>query len=249
MKKFFQFFVVLLSLLIILQPLSPHLVSAKDLLDQDGDLVENAIDGEDFDWSNVEWEVVEDTINNEEYYYIDEDEHDLDEYEYIDLDEDELYSTEFEFIFEDDPRFEEEVVQIQIWGLIARVVLSGGKHVVKYGSKLFKKQPTSTASNHLKNFQPARVNIGGNNTIVLQKSSMSHILTRHHPKYWTGTIDKTLFNPSISSGKIRSQIITIINRNKSQIRNGYGTINVKIDGQKYRLVISNYRVNTFYPVR
>lgn len=29
--------------------------------------------------------------------------------------------------------------------------------------------------------------------------------------------------------------------------NGYATINVSIDGQMYRLVVSNYRINTFYP--
>jgi hypothetical protein len=78
---------------------------------------------------------------------------------------------------------------------------------------------------------------------------MNHILQRHHPKYWTGAANKTLFNPNISSSKIRAQIIQVLGKNRSKIKNGYGTINVKIDRQKYRLVVSNYRVTTFYPVR
>ncbi|PAE92132.1 hypothetical protein [Shouchella clausii] len=250
MKRFLGVFIVFLSFLVILQPLSVPLVSAKESVDRDEQIINDATSGEDFNWDDVEWITVDDYIDNDEEVLLDDDEFDED-FEYINLKEGEEYSSDFDFkiINEEDPRFDEAEFRPYLWGLIARVVLSGGKYVVKYGSKIFKKQPKSKAVNHTKNFTPARVNIGGGNTIVLQRSSMNHILQRHHPKFWTGATNKTLFNPSISSAKIRGQIISIINKNRSKIKNGYGTINVKIDGQKYRLVISNYRVNTFYPVR
>lgn len=122
--------------------------------------------------------------------------------------------------------------------------------MIKFGSKIFKKQAASKATTHTKNFKTVKMKIGNNNTVVLQRSSMNHILQNHHPKYWTGATGKTIFNPNLSSNQIRSQIVQIINKNKSKInKQGYGTINVKISGQKYRLVVRNNRVSSFYPVK
>lgn len=245
MKKFTIFMSAFLSILLISSTISSTMVFANDALS-----INESVHGEDFNWDDVEWEEIDIEYDNDEAIIFDE-EFDDEEYEDIDLDEGEDYKTEFDFIIinEEDPRFKEAEFQPFIWGLIARVVLSGGKHVVKFGSKVFKKQPASKAVNHTKNFKPANVNIGNGNTVVLQRSSMNHILQRHHPNYWAGYTNKTLFNPSISSGKIRAQIIQILNKNRSKIKNGYGTINVKVEGQIYRLVVSNYRVTTFYPVR
>lgn len=243
--------IVIVSFLLIFSSISGHVVLAKESISKNNQLIDDAVSGENFDWDKVDWSYIEEEYNNDEEIILEED--DLnDEYEYIDLDGGEEYLTEFDFevINEEDQRFEEADDQPQIWGFIARVAVSGGKHIVKYGSKIFKKQSTSKAINHTKNFTPARINVGNGNTVVLQRSSMNHILQRHHPMYWTGAEDKILLNPNISSSTIRSQIISILNKNKSKInKNGYGTINVKINGQKYRLVVSNNRVTTFYPVR
>ncbi|MFS0762207.1 hypothetical protein [Peribacillus phoenicis] len=40
-------------------------------------------------------------------------------------------------------------IQPRIWGLVARLVLSGGKYVIKYGKKVFKKAPTTKVTNAL----------------------------------------------------------------------------------------------------
>ncbi|HBZ09096.1 MAG TPA: hypothetical protein DEO65_04300 [Bacillus bacterium] len=251
MKKFTVLISGFLAFLLFFSSVGSNIVLAKEMYNDDEQLIDDAIHGEDFDWSNVEWEEIDVEYNNDEFVEFEDDDLEEQEYEYIDLADGEDYESEYDFIIinEDDPSFKEPEFQPYVWGLIARVVMSGGKHVVKFGSKIFKKQPKSKAVNHTKNFKAAKVNLGKNKTVVLQRSSMNHILHMHHPKYWTGAIDKTLFNPNISSGKIRAQIIQILNKNKSQIKNGYGTINVKIDGQKYRLVVKNYRVTTFYPLK
>lgn len=247
MKKFFSFFVIVLSFIIAVQPLSAPLASAKEA--NDNDLIDDAISGEDFNWEDVTWEYIEESFNNDEEYIYEEDEN-FEDYEYVDLEEGENYGGfDFEIINEDDLEYTDHEIQPFYWVAVARTVLSGGKIVVKFGNKVFKKQPASKAVNHTKNFQAARVNIGSGNTVSIQRSSMNHVLQRHHPKYWTGDANKILFNPNLTSSKLRAQMITIINNNKSKINKGYGTINVSIDKQPYRLVVSNYRVTTFYPVR
>lgn len=245
MKRFTVFMSAFLSVLLFSSTISSTMVFADN-----GQPVDDWVHGEEINWDNVEWEEIDIEYDNDEDIIFEEDFYD-EEYEEIDLAEGEDYQTEYDFVIinEEDPRFKETEIQPFIWGLIARVVLSGGKHVVKFGSKVFKKQPASKAVNHTKKFKAAKVNIGNGNTIVLQRSSMNHILQRHHPSYWAGYTNKTLFNPNISSAKIRSQVIQILNKNKAKIKNGYGTINVKIDGTTYRLIVKNYRVTTFYPVR
>lgn len=251
MKKFTVFVSGFLAFLLFFSSVGSNLALAKEMENDEAQLIEDAIHGEDFDWSSIEWEEIDVEYNNDEPVEFENDDLEEQEYEEIDLADGEDYESEYDFVIinEEDPRFEEPEFQPYLWALIARVVATkGGKHVVKFGSKIFKKQPKSKTITHTKNFKPARVNLGKNKTVVIQRSSMNHILMRHHPKYWTGAIDKTLFNPNITSGKIRAQIIQILNKNKSKIKNnGYGTIHVKINGQKYKLVVKNYRVTTFYP--
>lgn len=78
---------------------------------------------------------------------------------------------------------------------------------------------------------------------------MNHVLVNHHPLYWTGATGKTTFHLNLAVNDVRAKIISIVNANRSTIinGNGYATLNVSIDGQMYRLVVSNYRINTFYP--
>ena len=136
----------------------------------------------------------------------------------------------------------------RFWGLIGKVVLKAGKYVVKVGQKIYKAQKISKAQNALKSFKSANINIGSGKTVVLQKSSMEHILINHHPKYWTGSKDKTLFNPDLSISDIRSMAISIVNKGRSDINSkGYGVITKKVDGQNYKLVVKAFRVTTFYP--
>lgn len=127
MKRFLGVFIVFLSFLVIFQPLSVPLVSAKESVDRDEQIINDATSGEDFNWDDVEWITVDDYIDNDEEVLLDDDELDED-FEYINLKEGEEYSSDFDFeiINEEDPRFDEAEFRPYLWGLIARVVLSGG---------------------------------------------------------------------------------------------------------------------------
>ncbi|WP_410864226.1 hypothetical protein [Peribacillus sp. SIMBA_075] len=74
-------------------------------------------------------------------------------------------------------------LQPRIWGLVARLVLTGGKYVIKYGKKVFKKAPTSKVTNALAKYSTGTYKTGSH-TFKLTKTDMKHMLTRHHPKYW-----------------------------------------------------------------
>lgn len=242
MKKITYLLISYLCFSLVLTPMSGSIALAYSSTN-DEDKINNATHNEEFDWNSVKWEETNFENTNVDFpiYFEEEDENS----EIVDLEPGEVYDGQYNIINEEDlPE-----VQPYLWNLIARVVLSGGQYVVKFGTKIFKKQPATAAEIETATFKSATVSIGNGNTVLLQRSSMVHVLQNHHPLYWTGSTGKTLFNPNISTPQLRSQIIQIINQNRDKISaNGYGTINVTIEGQAYRLVVSNNRVTTFYPV-
>lgn len=245
MKKFIAFLNVFLAFLLIFSSVGSNIAFAHgEVADEEG------IEGEVFDWNTVDWEEIEVENTNDEVPIFENEDITAD-YEYIDLPEGVEYDSGFDFVVinEEDPQFQTPEFQPYLWHVVARVVLVGGKYVVKYGAKIFTKQPTTKAVTHTKSWQSAVVNVGNGNSVVIQRNSMVHILQNHHPNFWTGSAGKTLFNPTITTVQLRAKMIQILNQNRSKIsQNGYGTINVKIEGQQYRLVVKNNRVSTFYPV-
>ncbi|AHN23941.1 hypothetical protein [Lysinibacillus varians] len=242
MKKIAYILTFYLCFSVVLTPISSSIALAKTT-SSNFDLINNATHNTDFDWDSVRWEETYFENSNDSFpVYLDEQDENI---EIVDLEPGEVYDGQYHIINEEDfPK-----IQPRLWNLVARVVLSGGQYVVKFGSRIFKKQPASAAQVETIAFQSATVNIGNGNTVLLQRSSMVHILQQHHPRFWTGSTGKTLFNPNITTSQLRSQIIQILNQNRHKIDlNGYGRINVMIEGQVYRLVVSNNRVTTFYPV-
>ncbi|MCF7753210.1 MULTISPECIES: hypothetical protein [Paenibacillus] len=92
-----------------------------------------------------------------------------------------------------------------------------------------------------------------------QDGGMEHIMSKHHPKYWTGLGYKAVqqnsfFYETTSMRDIVTIIATVANyseSNKKAIRaNTSGPVAVDgyYDGKKYRLVVnSDYEVVTLYP--
>ncbi|MDC6266477.1 hypothetical protein [Lysinibacillus fusiformis] len=242
MKKVAYLLISYLCFTLVLTPMSSSIALANSST-SDSDKINNSIHSEEFDWNSVKWDETNFENSNDNYPVFFEEQNENSEI--VDLEPGEVYDGQYNIINEE--YFPE--VQPYLWHLVARVVLSGGQHVVKFGTKIFKKQPATAAEVETAAFQSATVSIGNGNTVLLQRSSMVHVLQNHHPLYWTGSTGKTLFNPGITTPQLRSQIIQIINQNRDKIgANGYGTINVMIEGQAYRLVVSNNRVTTFYPV-
>lgn len=65
--------------------------------------------------------------------------------------------------------------------------------------------------NALSNFQSSPMKFGSN-TFLLDKSGMKHILERHHPNYWDGSVkaQQTFFDASMSIEDITSAIKSVI---------------------------------------
>ncbi|UOY93698.1 hypothetical protein MUG87_06155 [Ectobacillus sp. JY-23] len=102
---------------------------------------------------------------------------------------------------------------------------------------------------------------GSSKTIVLEHGTqdwgMEHILSKHHPGYWTGLgygSTNTFFDDSFTFSDIENVIITVANygNNEKTILNNYSK-KVVLDGyyqnKAYRLVITNGSITTVYPYK
>lgn len=91
----------------------------------------------------------------------------------------------------------------------------------------------------------------GNVTCLLDKSGLKHILERHHPKYWNGTIEplQSFLNKNMSVVEIVDIIKKVIKQNKKIILKK-GIVNGQIDGVvnnvKYRVGFKKGRIGQFY---
>lgn len=147
---------------------------------------------------------------------------------------------------------EDNVAQPFVWGLVARLVLSGGKYVIKWGSKIFKKAPKSKVTNALSSFKTATYKTGSH-TFKLTKTDMKHMLERHHPQYWDGTVKKTqtFYNPNLSVNDVKNVAMTIAkNNSKTLAKKGTNStfqVEGSVGGVKYVLGISKGHVKQLYP--
>ncbi|MFD1116916.1 RHS repeat-associated core domain-containing protein [Sphaerisporangium aureirubrum] len=104
----------------------------------------------------------------------------------------------------------------------------------------------------LRGFNSVRMRFG-NETFLLDKKGMDHILKRHHPKYWDGSqkAEQTFFDESMSVEDVTKAIGAIMRQNRSVLLQK-GTsrtfqITGKINGITYVLGIKNGRIGQFYP--
>ncbi|MBA4550101.1 EndoU domain-containing protein [Thermoactinomyces intermedius] len=115
-----------------------------------------------------------------------------------------------------------------------------------------KKADPHKVVNELKDFQSKTYQFG-NETFLLDKSGMKHILERHHPKYWDGSVKQkqTFFDEDMTTDEIVSAIETIMQQNREtlikkgtkfsyQIRGTY-------KGKNYVVGFNRGRVGQFYP--
>lgn len=148
----------------------------------------------------------------------------------------------------------EYAIQPFIIPLIARAVLSGGKYVIKWGSKVFKKAPTSKVTNALSSFKTVNYTVG-KHTFKLTKTDMKHMLERHHPEYWDGSVksSQTFYNPNLSVNDVKDIAISIAksNRNKLDEKGTNSTFQVKgtVNGVEYVLGITKGHIKQLYPVK
>jgi hypothetical protein len=94
----------------------------------------------------------------------------------------------------------------------------------------------------------------GNQTFLLDKKGMEHILTRHHPTYWDGSVkaQQSFFDSRMSIDDVQSAIGDVMRQNRDTLirRGSQGMYQVRgtVNGVDYVLGMNKGRVGQFYPV-
>ncbi len=115
------------------------------------------------------------------------------------------------------------------------------------------KAEPSKVVNVLANFQSKKF-VVGNQTFLLDKRGMKHILERHHPEYWDGSIKakQTFLRKDMSIDEIVNAIETIIMQNRDTLLKNGTTFSYQIKGTyngiEYIVGFNRGRVGQFYPL-
>lgn len=93
----------------------------------------------------------------------------------------------------------------------------------------------------------------GSDTFLLDKSGMKHILERHHPNFWDGSVKKTqsFLNKNMSIDDVSDAVHEVMKQNRDTLINkgttGMYQITGTVDGIDYVVGLKNGRVGQFYP--
>lgn len=135
---------------------------------------------------------------------------------------------------------------------LAKLIIQGGKYVIQWGSKIFKKAPKDKVTNALSKYKTATYKTGSY-TYNLTKTDMKHMLERHHPKYWNGTAktQQTFLNPNLSVADVKKIALSIAKQNKNTLSkkgtNSTFQVSGKVDGVTYILGITKGHIKQLYP--
>ncbi|MEU3464449.1 polymorphic toxin-type HINT domain-containing protein [Streptomyces sp. NPDC006733] len=104
----------------------------------------------------------------------------------------------------------------------------------------------------LRNWNSQRFQFGHEN-FLLDKKGLEHILVRHHPKYWDGSVKKnqTFFDPSMSVSDVQDAIGEVMRQNRGELiqrgHRGMYQIHGSFNGTNYTLGMNRGRVGQFFP--
>ncbi|WP_233281671.1 RHS repeat-associated core domain-containing protein [Pseudomonas tructae] len=110
----------------------------------------------------------------------------------------------------------------------------------------------SKVVNDLKAFSSKRFRFGSN-TFKLDKSGMKHILERHHPKYWDGSVKarQSFLSPKLSIKDVSNVVRDVMQQNRGVLTNkgtvGKYQISGTSNGVEYVVGFNNGRVGQLYP--
>lgn len=126
---------------------------------------------------------------------------------------------------------------------------------MKIGTKTFIAVSSSAAKKATVNFVNSTISVGGSK-VVLSKGRMQHILQRHHPSYWNGTVTKkqSFFDPSLRVNDIKNIVHSVVRGNSSEISRNVSNrtksvVFGRVNGVRYRVSIdSSGHVTQVIPV-
>lgn len=104
------------------------------------------------------------------------------------------------------------------------------KAAIKIGAKTYYAATAATVTNALKNFSTFSYK-AGSYTYKLTNTDMRHILTRHHPKYWDGTIKskQTFLDPNLTVNQVRNIVTEVAKQNRGKLASKHFT-NTQVEG-------------------
>ncbi|MBX9434019.1 T7SS effector LXG polymorphic toxin [Bacillus paralicheniformis] len=127
---------------------------------------------------------------------------------------------------------------------------------VEKGDIGINKATSEKVVNALSNFKSRKMTFG-NRRFLLDKKGMKHILERHHPKYWDGSVKATqsFFKKDLSTEDIANAIESILKQNRGVLTEkdfrgttGKQQITGTYNGVKYVVGFKKGRIGQFYPV-
>ncbi|RCG29633.1 hypothetical protein DQ384_18760 [Sphaerisporangium album] len=140
-------------------------------------------------------------------------------------------------------RADQRVHNLTIDGVPTYFVTAGGEDILVHNGSCL---PA------LRGFNSVRMTFG-NQTFLLDKKGLSHVLKRHHPKYWDGSqkAQQTFFDADMSIDDVVKAIGAVMRQNRSILlqkgANGTYQIRGKVNGITYVLGVKNGRIGQFYP--
>jgi len=134
-----------------------------------------------------------------------------------------------------------------------------GKTVATFSIRDFKittqgtrKAEPSKVVNALDNFQSRKLTFG-NQSFLIDKRGMKHILERHHPDYWDGSIKakQTFLDKDMTIDEVADAIESIMKQNRDTLLKNGTTFSYQIkgtyNGVEYVVGFNKGRVGQFYP--
>ncbi len=105
----------------------------------------------------------------------------------------------------------------------------------------------------LRGYKARRIPLGDGVTQQIDKQTMNHILTRHHPKYWDGSskAKQSFFPKDMTIKEIEDAATGVALKHRDELKRigrGRGQVRATVDGREYVLGVSGGKIRQFYPV-
>lgn len=125
--------------------------------------------------------------------------------------------------------------------------------VQRSGTRVLRRAPPERVINALRTFS-SRTFRAGSETFQLDSRGMKHILERHHPRYWDGSVrqPQSFFDEHLSIDDIANAIRAVMSQKRQQLMQigatRQGQIRGTWGGVTYVLGLNRGRVGQFYPL-
>ena len=133
---------------------------------------------------------------------------------------------------------------------VERAVREG---IASAGTRVLRRAPSGRLVRALRSFSGRNFRVGSE-TFLLDSRGMRHILERHHPNYWDGTVRATqsFFDDSLNIDGVTRIIQEVVSQNRETLirrgTRGMYQVTGTWGGRRYQLGLNNGRIGQFFPL-